>query len=483
MIALKRADRKLSLILVLIAAVSTTLVLQAAELGAILALAAGIGVLVAAFILGNPYFGFYTLLGFSFFMFLPSRLVNVEFPIGFICEILTVLLLMSTLIWFKGGHRQAAGMFSSPVTVFLMIYLGYLLIEFFNPNMRSIQGAIFYYRKVFMFVIIYFVSYALFDSVEKVVQFVKVWLGLMLFAGLYACKQQWFGFFDFENRWLLSDPLLVGLYYQGGMFRKMSLLSDPSAFGIGCAATSVFSVVLAINARSKKVKWLLYTTGLVMVLGMLYSGTRTAYIVLGAGFALMGVMSIQSKRNLLFMAAAVVVFLGLAFGPFDSPAVNRFRTIFQASEDASLKVRDVNRAYIRPYMLSHPMGGGLATNGVEGEKFNPGHPLAGLPPDSGYLKIALETGWIGLLVLCGLYFVIMQQCIYHFYSHRQPVVKSIYLAFGCSFFSMMIGHYGQVAIGQFPGIIFFFAGMAIVARLHRLPSSNKSPQINKVYPT
>lgn len=480
MLSLKKNNIGIFWVMALLAAVAVTAVLAAAEVGALAVVVGGAGILGAAVILLNPYVGLYSLLFFSFFMFLPARIAHVEFPIGFVCELLTVLLLMSTLIWFKGNRLKAPGMFTNPVSVLLLVYVAYLLVEFFNPNMRNIQGAFFYYRKVFMFVIIFFVCYVLFNTLERVLTFVKIWLGLMLFAGLYACKQQWFGFFDFESRWLLSDPLLLGLFYQGGMFRKMSLLSDPSAFGIGCAATSVFSVILALNASQRKHKLWLYFTAIISVLGMLYSGTRTSYIVLGVGLTLMGVMNIQSKRNLLFMATAIFALLVLSFGPFDSPAINRFRTIFNATEDASLKVRDDNRAYIRPYMLSHPIGGGLATNGLEGEKFNPGHPLAGLPPDSGYLKVALETGWIGLIVLCSLYFVVIQQCVFHFYRQKRPIVRSLYLAFGCSFMAMMVGHYGQVAIGQFPGIIFFFAGMAIIARLHRLDKEEQVPVTSQV---
>jgi hypothetical protein len=436
----------------------------------------GIGFVLA--VLGNPYFGFYALFTYTFIMFMPGRVLGTDLPVGIGAELLTVLVLMSALLRKKVQQQKIDGFMRQPVSIMLIIYTGYLLIEFFNPNMRSMTGLVFYYRKVLAFLLIYYISYLLLDDLQKIVQFFKFWLIMSVLAGLYACKQQWFDFFGFEMRWLMSDPHKVRLYYQGGMFRKMSFLSDPAASGILLGYTAVIALVFSqFKPFAKHKKWL-YAATIMLLLGAVYSGTRTSYIVFAIGLVIYILMNFQRKRTLIFTGVSVLTLAFILFGPINNAAINRVRTLMNGTNDASLKVRDENRELIRPYMLTHPMGGGLATNGVEGERYNPGHELAGFPTDSGYLKFALEAGWIGLFILCLLYFVMMQQCVHHYYKSRNPTIKALYCAMAAALFAQIVAHYGQIAIGQMPGILFFFAIMAVIGRLKQFddPTAEWEPE-------
>ncbi|MCP6423416.1 hypothetical protein NL463_29335, partial [Klebsiella pneumoniae] len=65
----------------------------------------------------------------------------------------------------------------------------------------------------------------------------------------------------------------------------------------------------------------------------------------------------------------------------------------------------MNQKRIQPYILSHPIGGGLGATGVWGVRFAPYSFLANFPPDSGYVRVAVELGWIGLGIFCTLMFV------------------------------------------------------------------------------
>ena len=430
----------------------------------------GIGFVLA--VLGNPYFGFYALFAYTFIMFMPGRVLGTDLPVGIGAELLTVLVLMSALLRKKVQQQKIDGFVRQPVSIMLIIYTAYLLVEFFNPNMRSMSGLIFYYRKVLAFLLIYYIAYLLLDDLPKIVRFFKFWLIMCVLAGLYACKQQWFDFFGFETRWLMSDPHKVKLYYQGGMFRKMSFLSDPAASGILLGYTAVIALVLSQFKPFAAYKRWLYFACVAMVLGAVYSGTRTSYIVFAIGVAIYILMNFQQKRTLIFTGVSLLALAFILFGPVNNAAINRVRTLMNGTTDASLKVRDENRELIRPYMLSHPMGGGLATNGVEGERYNPGHELAGFPTDSGYLKFALEAGWIGLVILCLLYFVMMQQCVHHYYRSRNPTIKALYCAMAAALFAQIVAHYGQIAIGQMPGILFFFALMAVIGRLKQFDDPN-----------
>ncbi|MCC6762569.1 MAG: O-antigen ligase family protein [Chitinophagaceae bacterium] len=451
--------------LVLLTAIVAYLVAANQMMLALSVAAAPLGVAFVLAVLGNPYFGFYALFFYTFIMFMPGRLLRADLPIGIGAEFLTVLVLMSALLRKKVQQQKIEGFLRQPVSIMLIIYSAYLLIEFFNPNMRSMAGLVFYYRKVLAFLLVYYIAYLLLDDLQKIVRFFKFWLIMSVLAGLYACKQQWFDFFPFEMRWLMSDPHKVRLYYQGGMFRKMSFLSDPAASGILLGYTAVIALVLSQFKPFAAYKQKLYFATIALLLGAIYSGTRTSYIVFAIGVVIYILMNFQRKRTLIFTGVSIFALAFILFGPINNAPINRVRTLMNGTNDASLKVRDENRELIRPYMLSHPMGGGLATNGVEGERFNPGHELAGFPTDSGYLKFALEAGWIGLIILCLLYFVMMQQCIHHYYQARNPTIKALYCAMAAALFAQIVAHYGQIAIGQMPGILFFFAIMAIIGRL------------------
>ena len=150
------------------------------------------------------------------------------------------------------------------------------------------------------------------------------------------------------------------------------------------------------------------------------------------------------------------------------------------SEDESLNVRTLNRKFIQPYIYAHPLGGGVASSGVEGVRFNPSHELAGFPPDSGLLKLALDMGWIGLALSMMLYLMILYQGIQYYFKMRSEKFKKYILAINCALFSIMITLYAQVSIGQIPNAFFFYAVMSLYKRLLEFDEKENSIVLNKV---
>lgn len=428
-----------------------------------------IAIIFALLLFIYPLIGYYMFLTFAFLMFLPDRLLGKTIPTGILTEALMIVLLLGTL-YQKRANRQAFPVtIGSPINLMLIVYVLYLLIEAFNANMHFYTGLFFYYRKVAVFILFYYVSLHLLDSREKIMFFFKYWIFMTGLAGIYACIQEWFGLMPFEMAWLMRDPHLIGLYYQGGVFRKFSFLSDPSACGILLAYSSILTLGFYQYNESKKRKRLLLLA-IFMILGAVFTGTRTCYIVLIIGLVMYLILDLQSRKTMA-LAISTVILLGVVFfGPFYSAPFIRIRSLLNSKEDDSMKVRDENRKMIQPYLRAHPMGGGLATNGVEGERFNPGHVLAGMPADNGYLKFALEAGWLGLIVLILLYYFVVQQCVQFYYRTIDPGIKMVYRVLTAAMFSQMVAHFGQTAIGQMPGIFFFFASLAIINRLHTFDS-------------
>jgi putative inorganic carbon (hco3(-)) transporter len=213
---------------------------------------------------------------------------------------------------------------------------------------------------------------------------------------------------------------------------------------------------------------------LFQLLGMSYSGTRTAIFALIAGIGLFILMTLNNVRSLLFAVFCTLVFGFLMFAPiYGNVTLNRFRSAFHFSNDASYEVRNTNRAHIQPYIYAHPFGGGAMTTGTNGLKYSPNHYLAGFPTDSGFLKSALEYGWVGFTLVCMLFFVILQQGVHAFYKEQVPLARAFLLAAVVALFGNIVSQYSQTAIGASPQIFLYHALIAMIVNISKLETKKK----------
>nr|WP_276349286.1 O-antigen ligase family protein [Daejeonella sp. JGW-45] len=194
---------------------------------------------------------------------------------------------------------------------------------------------------------------------------------------------------------------------------------------------------------------------------MIYSGTRGAYVLFPAAMVLLAVLIFNKKVLILTALGAIVIFVLISI-PTSNQTLYRFQSAFKPSEDASFSVRANNQKMIQPYIQSHPMGGGLGSTGVWGAKFSPGSFLASFPPDSGYVRVAVELGWVGLLLFCTLMFIILKTGINNYYLIKDLELKSYCLAMTLIVFALNIGNYPQEALVQFPTNVYFYLVVALI---------------------
>jgi O-antigen ligase len=162
--------------------------------------------------------------------------------------------------------------------------------------------------------------------------------------------------------------------------------------------------------------------------------------------------------------------------PTSNPTIKRFQSAFNPGADASFNVRAENQKRIKPYILSHPIGGGLGSVGIWGRRFAPNSMLAKFPPDSGYVRVAVEMGWIGLLLFCTLMFVILYTGINHYFLIKNPELKTYCLAMVLAIFIYNIGNYPQQALVQYPSNILFYLASALLNVTLRLDIAERKAQ-------
>ncbi len=169
----------------------------------------------------------------------------------------------------------------------------------------------------------------------------------------------------------------------------------------------------------------------------------------------------------------------LIYAPIQNAQVDQFRQTFEAKNDASFILREDNRKMVQPYIYRHPIGGGLGTTGGEGLEYNAGHPLAGFQPDSGYLKKALEMGWIGFGMICILYFLVLRNGIRGYFNSENKNIKFVFAGCTASLFSFYIGDFTQVAIGQITDIVVYYPFIAILLKLKNFDDPKQVLLISK----
>jgi putative inorganic carbon (hco3(-)) transporter len=423
----------------------------------------------------NTEAGLYIIMAYSFFISFIDRLFfNDAIPEGVPADLLV-------LITFGGlalRHNKLSDLFSdftknTVIVLFLILYI-YTALQLFNPSGNFLTGWFQAVRKVVSTFLILFICYHVFADKNAIKRFIKYLFILASVVAIYACIQEVHGFFSFEMNWLSADEKRFRMTFVNGGARRMSTFPDALSLSIVMAMCTAFftGYVTGVKKLSQKI---IITVGILfMVMAMSFSLTRTANVMLVGGIIVFLLVTFNKPLSRFAAFAGLFAFLFVLYVPFGHVHMYQFRQTFKgATKDASYIVREVNRKRIQPYIYSHPIGGGLNTTGHEGRKNNPSHPLAGFPPDSGYLKKALELGWIGFALLLFLYFVILKTTIRGYFISTSPQRKVLYASCAGAFFALYMGDFAQEAIGQITDVVVYFPLIAIVLRLRKIESESQ----------
>ncbi|MDB4923565.1 O-antigen ligase [Mucilaginibacter sp.] len=420
-----------------------------------------------------PKFGIILFIIASFFINYVSRFLPDDTPIGLVMDALTYILILGFFI--KQKNEKRWDYFKDPISYFILAWLVYNLLEVINPSASSVLAWIYTVRTVAVLMLLYYVFVFQIRSKDFIKLLFKALLILELLGAISAFQQENIGFFPFESKWLNADPLRVSLLFISGHMRKFGIFSDPVVFAYNMVAASLLCLSLLFTNIHIYKKAILICLMCFFLMVMFYSGTRASYVLIPAAIGLLAILKFN-KRILVFVLAGGFVLAFLIKVPTSNPSLVRFQTAFNPSKDASFNVRAENQRRIKPYILSHPIGGGLGSVGIWGQRFAPNSYLAKFPPDSGYVRVAVEMGWVGLLLFCVFNFIILQRGIYYYYIIKDPELKTYCMAMVLIIFALDIGNYPQQAFVQYPTNILFYLAMAIINVTIRLDKQKNQVQ-------
>lgn len=472
----KIATRPLAefLVLAIAGALIAFLTARSGISGGLLVLIPTIAIILVYAIIVFPKFGVIFLLLAAYIIMWIAGMLSVDFPFGTLMDGLEFLLIIGFFI--KQKRHSNWQLFKEPVGIIILIWVAYNVLEFANPTAESRLAWVYTIRSVAVVMLMYFIFGYHIDSTKFIRTIFKLWLGLACFAALYAYKQEYIGFFPYEER-ILSDPRVHALYFINGHWRKTSIFSDPVAFAYNMVMPCIFCITMLLGPLQKWKKIVLGGLALFFFQAMLFSGTRGAYVLVPVALVLLSILMFN-RRVLLFGIMGALFFAFLVYVPTSNPNIRRFQTAFRPSDDASFNVRKENQKRIQPFIQTHPFGGGLGATGVWGARFSPHSFLARFPPDSGYVRVAVELGSIGLLLICTLMFIIITIGIINFYRIKDPELKIYCLAMTLIIFAYAVGNYPQEAIVQFPSNIYFYLFAALITVTYQLDrkKQNKSDE-------
>jgi O-antigen ligase len=418
-----------------------------------------------------PQFGIIILIVVSFYINFLSRLLPEDTPIGLIMDALTWLLILGFFVRMKKEKNWAY--FKNPITYWTLIWIGYNIFEIINPASPSILEWVFTVRTVGIILLMYFVFLYHIRTIEFIRLLIKIWLILAFFAALQGFQQENFGLFSFESQWLHRFPERYQLLFISGHLRKWGPFSDPVVYAYNMVAAALICIAFITSKIKASKKIILGILAAFFFMVMLYSGTRASYVIIPSAMVMLAVLNFNT-RVFAFLVVGGAILGALIVVPTSNPTLARFQSAFRPTKDASFEQRAINQEKIKPYILSHPIGGGLGSVGVWGQRFAPGSYLAKFPPDSGYVRVAVEMGWIGLLIYCIFNFVILYTGIRYFYLINDPELKTYCLAMILIIFAFDIGNFPQQALVQYPSNILFYLAMAILGVLMRLDIARRN---------
>lgn len=419
----------------------------------------------------NPMISYLVCIALPFVMFPLEKFFLIDIPIGSVIQLITGMTLIFVVVKKKSLRENFIDRFDNSVFNALLIVFLYNVIEAFNPNISDLTGWL-YVMRINISILMLALLTSILTSKAFIRQFILFWMICATVCAVYACYQQWFGMAEFEVRWIRSEELRYRRIFVNGSYRKFSLLSDPAAFGLFMSASSIIALMMSFNNMySVRRRILMFVISIIMLIAMSYSGTRTAYAMFVAGLIFYFILTLTSRQTMILCVLGISIIGFVLFGPiYGNPTINRIRSTFNVN-DPSLEVRNSNRSYIQSYIHSQHLGGGLMTSGELGLRYYPDHPLAGFPPDSGYLVRAMEIGWIGLLIFMLFLFISIKNGISNYYRFTDDELKCYSLFLTVFIFSVCIALYAQIVTTQIPMSYLFYPSAIILGQLTKLRKS------------
>lgn len=420
-----------------------------------------IGIPVVGACLFNPIFALAVIMVVGVLVDFLKKYINA--PFGTALDGLLFVALFGVLL--KQIRERDLSFVKNPISFWIMAWMVLNILEVLNPWAQSRIAWVYCVRSMAGLIILFFIATYAFKSYRIISNMFKLIIGLALLSALYGLKQEFIGFSQAELTWLYSDPKRLQLIFQWSRLRIFGFASDPTTYGIFLSYIGTFCCVLATGPFSWKKRGLLLFAALMMFAAMVYAGSRTPFVLVPFGFIMFVALTLK-KEYFVVIGIATVLFAGVIMKGSSNAVLFRVQSAFNPkhSED-TMKVRFESQKFIQPLIQRRPIGVGLGSTGVWAKRFTPDSYLATFAHDSGFVRIAVELGYIGLIIYMCFLFAIFRTCIYYYLRVRNQKIKIFYLGFLVILFQLTLACYPQEVLVILPTSLVFYLMTAAIIRL------------------
>jgi O-antigen ligase len=336
------------------------------------------------------------------------------------------------------------------------------ILEIANPAGSSLTGWLYEMRGTTFY---WFLSVPLgcmvFYKPQDLRLFLRIVIIFSALGALYGIKQKVFGVNTAEQRWLDSGAAITHVLW--GRLRVFSFYSEAAQFGASQAHVGLICLILALGPFAWWKRVLMALTSLLLLYGMLISGTRGALFVVVAGLFIYLVINKNIKALVIGCVLALGALFVLKYTSIGSGSADivRLRTSLDPN-DASLQQRLMNQAKLREYLSSRPLGGGVGVIGIWGTLYNKDKYLSSIAPDSYFVKVWAEYGIIGFLIWFGMMLYILGKSCGIVWNIRDPLLRQKLLALTAGFGGILVSSYGNEVMNQMPSAMIVYVSWVFV---------------------
>lgn len=444
--------RTLLLVAGLLSAVGVgVLTVKFGVVGAMVVPALWLGVIYCIFLYKKPELGLMTILLYGFVLpFFAREFYPIQFGIG-----IEGLFLITFLATFLGVPKHKWANLSNDLVILTAIWFAISVLQVANPYGGSIVGWFQELRTAGLYgLLVVILAFLLFDTKQHLNIFIGLIVIMSVFASLNGARQLYYGLLPGEQVFV-QDNAITHLIW--GQLRVFSFFTDAGMFGAMQAHIALVTGVLIFGPFRLWVKGVLAIATVILLYGMLISGTRgSLFVIIFGAFA--AIMLFKSYKVLVIGVLAGILALGiLKYTHIGSGNyhIYRLRTALDP-QDASLNLRFENQQILHNYMKDLPFGGGLGVIGAWGHKYNSDKFLSKVEPDSYWVKVWAMYGIVGLTIWFCMLLYIIGKCAGYIWNIRDQGLRVKLIALMAASIGTFFASYGNEVINRVPALFIVY---------------------------
>jgi O-antigen ligase len=415
----------------------------------------------------------YSLVAYCFLFGILSRELG-SFPYGILIEGIIIVEFVFVIIKTSKKQWQTA---NNELFYLLLFWFVISVLEVINPG-ASTMGWLVEIRSTALYpLLIVSLGFLVLENNRDLDLFILIVVSLSFLASLNGIKQLSIGLSPGEQQFLDEGGAVTHLLW--GRLRVFSFYSDAGQFGASQAHIGLMALIMSFGPFRRWKRVAFFIGGVIMIYGMLISGTRGALFAIIVGSFTAIILSKKFKVLVLGGAFALSMLFILKYTHIGDGnyQIYRLRSALNPN-DPSLNLRLINQKMLASYMSSRPFGGGLGVIGANGTRYNQDKLLSKVQPDSYYVKVWAMYGIVGFTIWLCIMLFIFGKCCGIVWNIQNPALKNKLIALTAGYAGILFCSYGNEVINTMPSSIVVYLSWVFIYLGPKLENAKESRLLN-----